>query len=292
MPEPRISVVVPVYNAAGTILRTVEALRAQTLPPCEVLLVDDGSTDETPALLRDLPPPIRTIRQANGGPAAARNAGIRAASGEFVAFTDSDCLPTPDWLRHLAAGLDAPDVAGAGGPVRGVDATLTGQYVDAIGLLDPLPDESGAIPYLITANACFRREALVRAGLFDERFRKPGGEEPELCLRIRKLGYRFQAVDAAVVHHHHRQTPGSLLRTIANYGEGLYIFSRICPEYRIERPRRTFWRKAVELRSILRRAAGYAGAHGPGKALYFSLLDYGRSLALVSGYLRASRREG
>lgn len=288
--ERRVTIVIPVYNGAKTIARTIESLLRQTLPPREIVIVDDGSTDETPAVLARFAERIRVLRKVNGGPASARNAGVRAAEGEFIAFTDSDCLPEPDWLRNLVAGFDRDELAGVGGIVRSLDGTLTGQYVDAIRLLDPQADETGEIPYLITANACFRREALLRAGLFDERFRKPGGEEPELCSRIRKLGYRFAATESAVVLHHHRQTPGSLLRTISNYGEGLYLFSQVCPEHRIDRPRRVFWRRAVALRSIFSRAISYAEKYGLPKAVYFSVLDYLRQLAMISGYMRAGRR--
>ena len=290
MADARISVVIPVYNAAETIGPTIERLFQQRLAPCETILVDDGSTDGTADVLAGFGARIRVIRKANGGPASARNAGVRAATGEFVAFTDSDCLPAPDWLARLLAGFDGEEVAGVGGIVRGVDATLTGEYVDAIRLLDPQADETGEIPYLITANACFRREALLRAGLFDERFRKPGGEEPELCARIRRLGYRFAAVESAVVLHHHRQTPGSLLRTLTNYGEGLFLFSQVCPEHRIDRPWRVLLRRAVALRSIFTRVASYAGKYGLSKGVYFSVLDYLRALAMIRGYLRASRR--
>ncbi|MFN0088090.1 MAG: glycosyltransferase family 2 protein [Blastocatellia bacterium] len=288
--ERSVSVVVPVYNGAGTIARTIECLLRQTQPPREIVIVDDGSTDGTHEALAGFHGRVRSLRKKNGGPASARNAGVQAAEGAFIAFTDSDCLPEPDWLRNLLAGFDRDDLAGVGGIVRSVDGTLTGQYVDAIRLLDPRPDETGEIPYLITANACFRREALLRAGLFDERFRKPGGEEPELCSRIRKLGYRFAAAESAVVLHRHRQTARSLLRTISNYGEGRYLIGQLCPEHRIDRPRRVFWRRVVALRSIFTRVFSYAEHYGLPKAVYFSVLDYLRQVAMIHGYLRASRR--
>src|SRR5262249_39182898 len=148
-------------------------------------------------VLREFDRRISVLVQPNGGPASARNRGVKAARGAFVAFTDSDCLPARGWLSHLSKGVEKERVGGGGGAVRSAVQGMTGEYVDAIRLLDPLPDETGEIPYLITANACFRRAALVEAGLFDERFRKPGGEEPELCLRIKKLGYEFRFAEQA-----------------------------------------------------------------------------------------------
>lgn len=288
---PRISVVVPVYNGATTISQTIECLLQQSLPPAEIIIVDDGSMDETQESLRGFGRRITCLAQPNNGPASARNRGVRAARGDFIAFTDSDCLPEKDWLLNLSLGFDDEKVAGVGGVVRSAIRGLTSEYVDAIRLLDPQLDETGEIPYLITANACFRREALIEAGLFDERFRKPGGEEPDVCLRIRRMGYGFRFVEQALVRHHHRQTIGSFLKTIANYGEGLYVLSRLWPDYSIQNPIKRLLRGLIELRSVIRRIPIYATRYGLSRAVYFSLLDYLRQIALLSGYLRGRRRE-
>lgn len=289
--RPNISVIIPVYNGAKTISQTVECLLRQSLKPAEIIVVDDGSTDETPSVLRGFDGEITVLSQSNSGPASARNHGVKVAKGDFAAFTDSDCLPDKDWLFNLALGFDNERIAGVGGVVRSAVQGLTGEYVDAIRLLDPQPDESGEIPYLITANACFRREVLIEAGLFNQRFRKPGGEEPDVCLRIRKLGYEFRFAEQALIHHHHRQTIGSLLKTIANYGEGLYVLSRLWPAYSIGNPFRRLLRRLVELRSVVRRIPQYAGQYGLFRAICFSVLDYLRQIAYLSGYLRGRRRE-
>lgn len=289
--HPRISVVIPVYNGAKTVTQTLECLLRQSLKPDEIIVIDDGSTDSTREALCKFDGKIVLLTQPNSGPASARNRGVKAARNTLIAFTDSDCLPDTDWLLNLSRGFDNERVAGVGGAVRSAIRGLTGEYVDAVRLLDPQPDEDGAIPYLITANACFRREAIVEAGLFNERFRKPGGEEPDLCFRIRRLGYEFRFVEQALVYHHHRQTIKSFLRTISNYGEGLYVLGRLWPDYRIESPRRGLIRKSVELRSIVQRIPAYATKYGLFRAIYFSLLDYLRQVALLSGYLRGRKRE-
>ncbi len=286
-----ITVVVPVYNGAMTVSRTIECLLRQSLRPAEIIVVDDGSTDKTYEVLRGFDGRITCLTQANNGPASARNRGVIAARGDFVAFTDSDCLPDRDWLFNLSRGFEGDRVAGVGGSVRSADRGLTGEYVDAVGLLHPQPDESGEILYLITANACFRREVLIEAGLFNERFRKPGGEEPDLCLRVRRLGYGFRFVEQALVRHYHRQTIGSFLKTIANYGEGLYILGRLWPDYRINSPLKRLLRRLIELRSLVRRIPAYAVSYGLYRAVYFSFLDYLRQIAFLSGYLRGRRRE-
>ncbi len=287
----RISVVVPVYNGAETISQTIGCLLRQSLPPVEIIVVDDGSTDETSEVLREFDGRIILLTQPNSGPASARNRGIKAAVGDFIAFTDSDCLPDEDWLLNLSLGFDDERVAGVGGVVRSAVRGLTSEYVDAIRLLDPQPDEDGEIPYLITANACFRREALIEAGLFNECFRKPGGEEPDVCLRMRRMGLRFRFAERALALHRHRQTIGSFLNTIINYGEGLYRLGQLWPDHRIENPARRLLRRLVEIRSVIRRIPAYTTKHGLPKAICFSLLDYLRQIAFLSGYLRGRWRE-
>lgn len=284
-----VSVVVPVYNGAATILRTVECLLNQALPPIEIIIVDDGSTDDTAEVLKPFEHRITYRFKKNGGPASARNLGVQLASGEFVAFTDSDCLPDRDWLRRLVAGFDSDEIAGVGGSVKSVDESLIGEYVDMLRLLEPAENQSGEIEYLITANACFRKDALLAAGLFDERFRKPGGEEPALCRRIRELGFEFRFADKAVILHRHRQTVGSLLRTISNYGEGRFLLGQLWPDYQIHNPTKALLRQVIAVRSPFRQFQTYARKHGAKKAAAFAALDYLRQLAFLCGYLRGQK---
>ncbi|WP_437202471.1 glycosyltransferase family 2 protein [Planctomicrobium sp. SH664] len=111
MPQtPRISVVIPAYNAEKTLARTLDSVLAQTLPPVEILVVDDGSRDQTPALVESYAPRVRLIRQANAGPSAARNHGIREAQGDWIALLDSDDAWLPGKLERQAQEL-GPDVA-------------------------------------------------------------------------------------------------------------------------------------------------------------------------------------
>lgn len=282
--------VIPVYNGAQTISRTVTCVLNQSYKPYEIIVVDDGSTDNTAQVLETFAGRVTYILQPNRGPAAARNSGIRAARGNLIAFTDSDCLPGEDWLLNLVAGFDSALVAGVGGLVKSADESLIGQYIDEVGFLNPHPEGLTQIPYLITANACFRRAVLLEAGLFDERFRKPGGEEPELCLRISKRGYHFRLAQEALVFHHHRQTAIHLLKTMANYGEGAFIFGQLAPENRFERPRAMLVKLIIRLPLAWRRVSGYRPQYGLKKALYFSILDHLRHMALLAGYLRGMRR--
>ncbi len=119
MSEPLVSVVIPAYNAAHTLGRTLESVVAQTYRPLEVIVVDDGSEDDTARVVDDAAVeaspkgvPVRYIHQSNGGPARARNTGTGAARGEFVAYVDADDIWTPEkTAKQMAVFREFPDVA-------------------------------------------------------------------------------------------------------------------------------------------------------------------------------------
>lgn len=107
-----VSVVIPTYNRATLLPAAVESVLRQTLPPAEILIIDDGSTDDTAAVCAGFPEVVRYIRQENSGVSAARNRGIRDARGEYVAFLDSDDLWEPEKLEVQIAGLEQYREAG------------------------------------------------------------------------------------------------------------------------------------------------------------------------------------
>ena len=113
----QLSVIVPAKDAAATISDCLRALTQQqgyTLGrDYEIILVDDGSRDNTARTAEDLG--VRVIRQANAGPASARNTGVGHALGDLVCFTDADCIPTPDWLTQITAPFKHPEVVGVKG---------------------------------------------------------------------------------------------------------------------------------------------------------------------------------
>jgi glycosyltransferase involved in cell wall biosynthesis len=212
---PSVSVVIPTYNRAASLERCLRALPENV----EVVIVDDGSTDSTesvPGRVRH--PRLRYLRKENGGPASARNVGIRNSSGASVAFTDDDCLPTPGWVESLATRLqqEPPDVAGVGGRVLPLRRGLIARYSTFHRILEPPPSCS----YLVTANCMYRREALEEVVGFDEAIRRPGGEDPELSFRVRAHGYRLVFEPTAVVRHEYRENLLDFVRTFYRYGRG------------------------------------------------------------------------
>ena len=111
MSPPLISVVIPAYNAAAFLAPTLASVFAQDHRPIEVILVDDGSTDDTLAIASSWTPALRVCRQDNAGPSAARNRGIAMAEGEYLAFIDADDTWLPGRLqRHLTIMIQRPDL--------------------------------------------------------------------------------------------------------------------------------------------------------------------------------------
>jgi glycosyltransferase involved in cell wall biosynthesis len=103
--DPRISVVIPTYNRASLLVRAVESALCQTVRPVEILIVDDGSTDRTPAVVAQFGDSIRYLRQGNAGASVARNRGVTAAGGEWIAFLDSDDLWLPGHVEAMARAI-------------------------------------------------------------------------------------------------------------------------------------------------------------------------------------------
>jgi GT2 family glycosyltransferase len=202
-----VSVVIPTFNRSRTLERTLAALDRVQPPPeggLEVVVVDDGSADEHARAVAGAVaarPYARLLAVPNRGPATARNAGVRATSGPLVAFLDDDCAPEADWLVRLTTPLlgGEPRLAGVGGRVLPAAPT---NWVSAFCAATEY--SSGVQPEFVnaaTANACYRRTVLDEVGGFDEGFRHPGGDDPDLSARVRARGYRLEFVPAAIVYH-------------------------------------------------------------------------------------------
>ncbi len=188
--SPLVSVVIPTYNGAHFLAETVESVLAQTYPNLEVLVVDDGSTDATPAIAASYGPRVRYVRQANAGTAAARNRGVAEAYGEYVALLDHDDLWLPHKLeRQLPAFAADPSVGVAFAGIeffRTETGEVTAQYFPGTELG---PHDLLAHRVLPIQTVVFRRSALDAVGPFDVRLR--GTDDWDMGIR---LSARFRIV--------------------------------------------------------------------------------------------------
>lgn len=195
--DPTVSVVIPTYNRAAFLGAAVASIRAQTYPCAEVVIVDDGSTDNTAEVIASLGAGVRYVTQANAGPAAARNRGIREAHGDLVAFLDTDDRWLPEKIarqvailkRDSSVALVSADTAIEDIPnARWVDSNFAQHGLKAFFVeLDgrPVPDAPRLllkINFVNTSTVLARRDALLESKGFDTRLRY--GEDMELWLRI------------------------------------------------------------------------------------------------------------
>lgn len=197
MSQPRISAIVPVFNGRRFLLNSVRSVLAQTALPCELIIVDDGSTDGSLEVLEGLPPasfPVRVLRQANAGQSAARNAAAREATGEYLAFLDQDDQWHPRHLEELAAPLVAdPDAGWAYCDFDEMDLEgnlVTRAFIKTVGVRHPKSTiyECVANDLMVLPSASvIRRAAFEQSGGFDETL--CGYEDDDLFVRFFRLGW-------------------------------------------------------------------------------------------------------
>ncbi len=229
---PMVSIIVAVYNGARTLQLCLESLARLNYPAYEVILVDDGSTDETPKIAGQFPS-IRYIRHPqNLGLSAARNSGIEAGRGEIVAFTDSDCRADEDWLYYLVGDLLKDEFAGIGGPNL---LPPEDSWVAAAVMVSPggpahvmLTDQIAE--HIPGCNMAFYKQVLQEIGGFDPIFRK-AGDDVDICWRLQQCGYKIGFSPAAFVWHYRRATVGEYLRQQRGYGESEALLVYRHPEY-------------------------------------------------------------
>jgi GT2 family glycosyltransferase len=200
-----VAIVIPTHNRSSLLARTLEALAAVDYPAkSAVVVVDDGSDPDHAAANQTAASRFgaRYLQQPNAGPAAARNRGVAVTSSELVAFLDDDCAPARDWLDELTE----PFTHSGSGPLGGVGGRIVSQPPhNWVSRFCALAEYSvGVQPVFTNAatpNACFARHVLDEVDGFDEGFRHPGGDDPDLSRRVREAGYELRFVPDAVVSH-------------------------------------------------------------------------------------------
>src|SRR6266550_1471073 len=200
---PKISVVVSTFNGAATIRDTLAGLEHLDYPDFEVIVVNDGSTDATPQIASEYR--VRIITTRNQGLSAARNIGIRAATGEIVAFIDDDAYPDLHWLRFLALAFRDGTYVAVGGPNLPPpdDGWVADAVANAPGGPNPVLLSDRVAEHIPGCNMAFRKEALEVIGGFDSVFRT-AGDDVDVCWRLRDRGGVIGYAPGAVVWHHRR----------------------------------------------------------------------------------------
>lgn len=205
---PFVSVIIPTLNMQDLLRAAVESLFTQSYPKdrFEIIVVDNSSSDGTEAMVRSLqensPCSLQYYRKENEGPGASRNFGIEKAKGDIVAFTDSDCVADPNWLKNGVTNM------GAGiGFVQGKTIPNPDQTLRTFSRTQLITKENGMYPM---CNIFYRKDALDQAGGFSPDFcglnfyGKPrwGGEDTDLAWRVKRAGWECVFADDTLVYHH------------------------------------------------------------------------------------------
>lgn len=235
------SIVIATRDRPDPLVRCLQSLEALESPRggFEVVVVDDGGREPLDALVSPFRRaiPVTLIRQANAGPAAARNAGAARSRGQILVFLDDDCTPTVTWLRRLDERCSAfPGALVGGRTINGLPrnpyASASQRIIDFVYARhngDPVRASFFASNNMAVPAAMFRD-----LGGFDTRFRT--SEDRELCLRWLGHGERMVYADEAVVHHRHEGGLRDFWRQHYRYGKGAFAFRRGASRLRLERP--------------------------------------------------------
>ena len=226
---PRVSVIIPAYNAAATIAGTIDSVVGQSFHDFEIICVDDGSTDGTLAIIRQYADGVRLIEQANSGPAAARNNGARHSSGEYLAFLDADDVWTPQFLDRGVAALDADrslslvycNCALADSEGVALDTSIVGKGFDHAPSLNELLTQLWPI---MPSAAIVRRTAYDACGGYRDALKGASFrfEDVDFWIKMREQG-PFGYIDEPLITWRFAWFPKQLKR-LPDYSKGVARF--------------------------------------------------------------------
>lgn len=211
-----ISVIIPMYNAGKNILPLLQSLNTQSYRDFEVIIVDDGSTDSSRAIIEAnkklLIFPVTLVAQENAGPAKARNVGVKNASGEIIIFLDSDCITPPNWIEEMIRPLTGK-VAGCNcGYQTQNNESLIARYIGYEIARRHERLNKNNIDTVGSYSASFIKEIFEKAGGFNTDYRTASGEDFDLSFNIHKLGYTLVFTDNTFVYHYHPDTLRKFLK--------------------------------------------------------------------------------
>ncbi|MDA8429126.1 MAG: mycofactocin biosynthesis glycosyltransferase MftF [Geobacteraceae bacterium] len=221
---PDISIVIPVKDRAGELQRCLTSLSLLNYPQekLQVIVVDDGSSDDSPLVARQFGALLVPSGGTGRGPAAARNVGAAMATGEILAFIDSDCSASPEWLGELLPAFTNPAMAAVGGQVDGMcSASAIDRYESIMSSLSlGSRERSGSggddTFYLPSCNLLVRRSVFRSAGGFKDEMHV--GEDVDLTWRMRDQGWTICYLPAGNVLHEHRSSIRSFMSRRFDYG--------------------------------------------------------------------------
>ncbi len=241
---PKVSVVVCSYNGGRTLRECLDSLMRLDFPDYEVILIDDGSTDETGQIAAEFPQVIYHY-QANQGLSAARNLGANLATGEIVAYTDDDCVAEVHWLRYLLQAMQDKQVEAIGGP--NIPPPSDHWVAKCIAVSPGGPSHvmlnDRYAEHVPGCNMAFRRSELLSLGGFDPQFRQ-AGDDVDMCWRWIDSGKTIGFAPGAMVWHHRRINVRAYMNQQRGYGRSEAMVRRKHPR-RFDSLGRSNWRGII-----------------------------------------------
>lgn len=232
---PTVSIVIPVKDRADDLRHCLKSLQQLDYPQdrLEVVVVDDGSSDETPQVAKELGVILLESGAVGGGPALARNKGASVATGEILAFIDSDCTAAADWLNDLLPAFSDKELAAVGGWVDGMHHGSALDRYEAVmsslnlGRREMSAGSGGDTFYLPSCNLLMRKVAFVAAGGFRSELQV--GEDVDLTWRLRDAGWKIQYLPRGTVYHAHRSRIWPFMQRRFDYGTSEGLLQQLHP---------------------------------------------------------------
>lgn len=201
--EIKASVIVPAFNAEKTIAKCLEALSKQSFRGFEIIVVDDESNDGTCRVVEKFSK-ARLVKQRHGGPAVARNNGAKAAKGEIIVFTDSDCIAESNWLGEMVKPFENKGVAGVQGRYKCRQKEIVARLIQLeIEQSYERMQKMEFIDFIGSYSAAYRKNVFAQLKGFDTSFPIASGEDTDFSFRVHEKGHKMVFNPKAVVYHTH-----------------------------------------------------------------------------------------
>lgn len=233
--QPSFSIIIPTHNRPQQLRQCLEAVVRLDYPKerFEVIVVDDGSELAPAGVIKSFTDSLQIalLIQPNAGPASARNYGAQEASGDFLAFTDDDCQPEPNWLRAFAEVLSREPGCLAGG--RTINELSNNPFSEASQIIVDIVyrhynQQPQAATFFASNNMAIARDGFYKLNGFDNAFRT--SEDRDFCARWLQIGGRMVYVADALIGHAHHLSFSTYCQQHFNYGRGAYRFQTKCRE--------------------------------------------------------------
>jgi len=233
-PYPKYSIVIPTYNRPERLRKCLQSITQLDYPrnDFEVIVVDDGSQVSLQPIVKpfEVQLSLQLIRQANAGPASARNTGAAAAKGTYLAFTDDDCQPDQNWLKAFSKAIaEQPDALIGGYTINALPenpfSTASQLLIDYI--YSYFSPAQGKANFFASNNFVVPRLHYQKLGGFNTNFPLAAGEDREFCDRWHHQGYSMKYAPEAKVNHAHWLTLSTFWKQHFNYGRGAYYYHQV-----------------------------------------------------------------